>query len=150
MTDRVNYTQSIACSLRRSSWSIDEHSRFEVLCSITETFLTIHILIANYIYNANGSTIAQLFTYATLAYFYHLVLEMRFIFLNIQWNSDIGLLLSTRVNSQNYICTNCITFWQQGFYLLPHTIKVSMLYYLSFRFYTVQLISRILRAWSGW
>jgi len=45
-------------------------SLFEVLRSTTEAFLTIRILIAHYIYNANGSTIAQLFIYATLAYFY--------------------------------------------------------------------------------
>jgi len=56
--------------LQRSSWNIDEPSRFEVLCTTTEIFLTIHILIAHYIYKANGSTIAQLSIYATLAYFY--------------------------------------------------------------------------------
>jgi len=81
-----------------------------VLCSTTEAFLTIHTLIAHYIYNANGITIAQLFIYATLAYFYWLVLEMRFIFLNIQWNSDIGLSVCTRVISQNFRCTNCVMF----------------------------------------
>jgi len=74
---------------------------------------------------------------------------MRFIFLNIQWNSDIGLSVCTRVNSQNFRCTNCVKFWQPGFYLSPHIIKRSILYYSSLSFYTVQLVSPILRVWSG-
>ena len=39
-----------------------------------------------------------------------LVLEMIFIFLNIQWISDIGLLVCRPLNSQNYTCTNYVTF----------------------------------------
>jgi hypothetical protein len=49
MIDREIFTQSVACSVQRSSCNIDERSRFEVLYSTVETFLTIHSLRAHYI-----------------------------------------------------------------------------------------------------
>jgi hypothetical protein len=52
----------------------------------------------------------------TLHYIHYtyMVLEMRFIFLDIQWNSDIGILVIHITRRRNFIA-----FRQPKFYLLP-------------------------------